>query len=201
MNNKPLEMIVAATARGEIGYQNTLPWRLKGDLRRFKALTMGNILVMGKNTYESLPGPLDGRTVVVVSKSFVNDYSRPTSLNRPKDTYFVLDLVSALQLAKDLPGDKVFIAGGVQLYQAAMQMPITLHLTLVHKESANGYDAVIPNFNLSNFDLIHTDFPPSVERVAFDQNQTVYDTDAVTNIPTPSHTYLTYKSKNHPDNG
>jgi dihydrofolate reductase len=197
MNNKPLEMIVAATARGEIGYQNTIPWRLKGDLKRFKAITMGNIVVMGKNTYKSLPGPLDGRTVIVVSTSLFGAHANGLNSSLIRDdknesVYYAQSLNAALKHAKDLPGDKILIAGGVQLYRAAMQMPITLHLTLVHKESAHGYDAVIPDFNLSNFEL---------DTGLLTGPQTTYDTDPTINLPAPSHTYLTYRSKNHPLNG
>jgi dihydrofolate reductase len=230
MNNKPLEMIVAATARGEIGYQNTIPWRLKGDLRRFKEITMGNIVIMGKNTYESLPGPLEGRTVIVVSTSLAATYSLVGSplgrcIKNP-NVFYVHSLSAALKYAKDMEGDKILIAGGVQLYRAALDMPITLHLTLVHKkpefekkwdalvaehgmlalekyitphQTKPEYDAVIPGFNLSEFNLLNTPIEPKYPIGL--NGQTMYDIDPVTNLPTPSHTYLTYRSKNHPDNG
>lgn len=182
MKNKPLKMIVAATARGEIGYQNTLPWRLKGDLRRFKEITLGNIVVMGRNTYESLPGPLEGRVVIVISSAL----ARTSEIGGA--VHFVRTLDDALKLARFLPGEKVLIAGGVRLYEEAMKMPITLHLTLVHKASANGYDAVIPNFNLNDFILNPS---ASLSFTPF----TVFDTDPDTNVLVPSHTYLTYTSK------
>ena len=137
---------------------------------------------MGRNTYESLPAPLDGRVVIVISSKL----ARTSEIGGA--VHFVRSLNDALKLAKFLPGEKVLIAGGVRLYEEAMKMPITLHLTLVHKDASNGYDAAIPNFNLNEFIL-----NPSAS-LSFTPT-TIYDTDPVTNISVPSHTYFTYTSK------
>jgi dihydrofolate reductase len=152
MRSKPIEVIVAATPDGEIGYKNTLPWRLKGDLKRFKELTMGNILIMGKNTYESLPGPLEGRTVIVVSKSLFTKVGEI-----PGDVFVTQSLPDALTLANRMKrGPTIFIAGGASLYESVLQWPaVKVHLTTVYKEAAEGYDTVIRNFNvLDTFQVI-----------------------------------------------
>lgn len=173
--SKPIEVILAATPKGEIGYNNAIPWHLKGDLQRFRHLTMGQIVVMGKNTYQSLPKPLVGRQVIVVSASL----AQKSELD--DDVHFVSSLREALLLAKSLPGKKIMIAGGVTLYQAVLQFPCIVHLTLVFKQSLSGYDTVIKNFNMNNFNLGYQ-FP------VLEQNET-------TGLVEISHIYCTYVSK------
>ena len=150
LGTKEIEVILASTLDGEIGYKNSIPWRLKGDLKRFKDITMGHTVIMGKNTFESLPKPLDGRVVIVVS----------TTLARPSqegdDTHFVSSLDAAIYLTKlsrDLLNRRIFIAGGVRLYEEALKFADIVHLTTVYKKSINGYDAVINDFNMCVFDL------------------------------------------------
>lgn len=193
MKTKSLEVILAATPRGEIGYKNTIPWRLKGDLKRFKELTKGNVVIMGRKTYESLPAPLADRTVIIVSTlAHIGNY--PSTNNCA--IYVARSLIDAIVIAEGVYGEKVFVAGGVRLYEEALRLnDITVHLTLVHKPSADGYDAVIPNFNLKNFELAPTRFNAAHSYPVGLNTQTVYDVDPETNIPVPSHTYLTYRSK------
>ena len=191
MKTKSLEVILAATSLGEIGYKNTIPWRLKGDLKRFKELTVGNVVIMGRNTFESLPVPLADRTVIVVTRS-------KRALDYPQKNnaaiYVAGSLSDAITVAQSVYGEKVFVAGGTRLYEEALWMKdITVHLTLVHKAAKDGYDAVVPNFNLNNLQLVDTHVAPSYP-VGLN-SQTVYDIDPATNLPVPSHTYLTYQSK------
>jgi dihydrofolate reductase len=176
-----IEIILATTPEGEIGYKNTIPWRLNGDLNRFKRLTMGNIVIMGRNTYESLPAPLEGRTVIVVSETLAKNKYDPELGN---SICFVPFLETALVLCDGIAKQrKVFIAGGVRLYEEALTLPNTIvHLTTVYKKSENGYDAQIKNFNLSNF-------------VLTDEPKVVYEINRQTHMLNISHTYSTYKSK------
>ena len=178
--SKQIEVILASTLQGEIGFNNTIPWKLKGDLKRFRDLTMGNIVIMGKNTYQSLPKKLDGRKVIVVSKSLFNATFRAPD---EEDLYFASSLKDALIIAKTIDGNKIVVAGGVALYEAILNFPCIVHLTTVYKKSENGYDAKIDNFNLSNFILMQP-----VE-VILDRNET-------TNLMEVSHTYSTYCSAN-----
>lgn len=180
MSSKPLEIILAATPLGEIGFNNTIPWRLKGDLRRFKDITMGNIVIMGKNTWESIKGPLEGRTVIVVSASLAE------LTFKKNDTFFVNNLAEAFAICNSIKthDEKIIIAGGVALYTAAFMFPCTVHLTTVYKKSIHGYDAVIPNFDMSNFDMISE---PII----------ISEVNSVTNLVEISHAYTTYRSKNY----
>ena len=172
MSTKPIEIIVAATPRGEIGYRNTIPWRLKGDLRRFKELTMGNIVVMGKRTYESLPGPLEGRIVIIVSASMFkySDYVED-------EVHIVRSLAEAIELGQAMRrGSKIFIAGGVRNYEEALLWSnITVQLTTVFQEHELGYDAIISNFFLlDNFELVGE--PETVYFQGTDQVSHAYST-------------------------
>ena len=152
---KTLHIILAATPRGEIGYDNQIPWLLSGDIRRFKQLTMGNVVIMGRKTYLSLLNGLNGRYVIVVSKSWAQ--SRPATL--PLDVKVVGSLGHAIELANlsnSIPStaEKIFIAGGVRLYKEAWYKADYLHYTCVFEESRFGkYDAIIPDFNINNWTL------------------------------------------------
>lgn len=146
---KPVFVIVATTPKGEIGFQNGLPWKLEGDLPRFKRLTMGNTVIMGRKTYESLPGPLKGRTVIVVT-------SKPENLKEKEGIlYSAKDLASAIEMAQYLEGQRIYIAGGAKIYEEALQHKAVdgVHLTTVYQEPKEGYDTVIQNFSLKGFHL------------------------------------------------
>ena len=116
---KPRITIIAAVARnGVIGKDNKMPWHLSEDLKRFKALTMGRPMIMGRKTWESLPGRLPGRPHIVVTHN--PDY-------RAEGATVVGSLVDALAAAGDT--DEVFVIGGAQLYAQAVAIADRLQLT------------------------------------------------------------------------
>jgi len=119
----PRLAIVAALARnGVIGRGNRLPWHLPEDLRHFKRLTLGRPIVMGRRTFESLPGLLPDRTHVVVTRDPV--YSAPGAV-----------VVHSLQEAIATGGgDEVLVVGGAELYAQALPLASRLYLTLVDAE-------------------------------------------------------------------
>lgn len=121
--------IVAAVARnGVIGVDGGLPWRLPEDMRRFKELTLGHVLVMGRRTYESIGRPLPGRTTVVVTRS-------PDWEAGADGVLRAGDVEEALTLAAELD-DEVFVVGGAQVYAAALPLADRLELTEVEAEPA-----------------------------------------------------------------
>ena len=129
-----LSIIVAVARNRVIGLNNTLPWHLPEDLKRFRALTMGHHIIMGRKTYESLGRLLPGRTTVIVSRS--KDYAVPGAL--------VADsLETALALCGDDP--EVFVIGGAQLYLAAMHGADRLYLTEIEQDFAG--DTFFPQFD------------------------------------------------------
>jgi dihydrofolate reductase len=122
-----LGLIVAMDGDNGIGFNNTLPWSLKGDLARFKKITMGNVVIMGRNTWESLPAPLVGRIQIVVS-------SRPI-IDPPEDVFLCPDICTAVEFAKKFEREYVYFIGGTSIYNVAMPLIEVAHVTQVFVES------------------------------------------------------------------
>jgi dihydrofolate reductase len=142
-----LSAIVAMAANRCIGKDNTLPWRLPADLKRFKQLTMGHTLVMGRKTYESIGRPLPGRTMVVVTRQ--RDYA-------PEGVQVAHSLEEALELAR---GDEVFIAGGADLYRQTMDRLRRLYLTRLDRQYEG--DTFFPEVDLSGWRLVEEEHHPA----------------------------------------
>jgi dihydrofolate reductase len=133
--------LVAAVGRNMvIGDAGQIPWRLPGEQARFKALTMGHVLVMGRLTYDSIGRPLPGRTTVVVTRQA--DW-RPDG--GPHDDVLVApDLDSALRRAAEVD-DEVFVVGGGEIYRQAMPHADRLVISWVDQEPPG--DAYFPPFS------------------------------------------------------
>jgi len=119
-----IAIIVAMDEDGLIGVDGGLPWRLPDDLARFKRLTMGHALIMGRRTYDSIGRPLPGRRTLVISRDagLVIDGVRVCG-----DLDAALDAVAA-------DGDETaFIAGGAEIYALAMPRATHIHMTRVHE--------------------------------------------------------------------
>lgn len=125
MQTSRLSIIVAMTPRRVIGSQGKLPWHLSADLRRFKQLTWGHHIVMGRKTYDSIGRLLPGRTTIVVS--------RQTDLRIP-GACVVHDIPEAVRIS--LTDSEVFFVGGEQIYREALTLAHRVYLTLVHAEVA-----------------------------------------------------------------
>lgn len=134
-----LSLIVAVANHGVIGIDNRMPWHLPEDLKRFKALTMGHHIIMGRKTYESLGRLLPGRTTVIVTHN--PDYVVEGAL-----------IAHSLDAAMALCGDDAqpFLIGGAQLYQAGFTKATEIYLTRVHADFAG--DAFLPAFDLTAWD-------------------------------------------------
>lgn len=119
-----LTAIAAVARNGVIGAQGDLPWRLPADLRRFKALTTGHVLVMGRKTFESIGRALPGRTTIVVTRQpgWSADGVRVAS-----------SVDDALVAAAEL-GPETFVAGGAEIYAQTLARADRLELTEVHAE-------------------------------------------------------------------
>jgi dihydrofolate reductase len=136
-----LSAIVAMASNRCIGKDNTLPWRLPADLKRFKQLTMGHTLLMGRKTYESIGRPLPGRTTVVVTRQ--RDYA-------PEGVRVAHSLEQALELARG--DDEAFIAGGADLYRQALERVRRLYLTRIDRDYPG--DTFFPEVELSGWRLV-----------------------------------------------
>ncbi len=132
----PVVIVVAAARNGVIGRDNRLIWRLKTDLKHFRALTLGRPMVMGRKTFQSIGKPLPGRETIVLTRN--------TGGFAAEGAHVVRDLAAALDLGQTLGrrmgADSVVVAGGAQLYAEALPLVSRIHLTRVEAEPAG--DAV-----------------------------------------------------------
>jgi len=143
-----LSAIVAMASNRVIGANNQLPWRLPADLARFKRLTMGHALVMGRKTYESIGRPLPGRTMVVVTRQ--RGYA-------PEGVKVAHSVDEALAR---VPGDdEVFIIGGAELYAQTMDRLDRLYLTRIEREFPG--DTLFPEVDLSTWKLLEQEHHPA----------------------------------------
>jgi dihydrofolate reductase len=121
MSQPLITLIVAVADSGVIGRDNTLPWHLPEDLKRFKRLTMGKPIVMGRKTFESIGKPLPGRQNIVVT--------RDTNYRREGVTV-VHDAEAALRAAG--PVAEIMVIGGAELFGVLLPRAGRIHLTRVH---------------------------------------------------------------------
>jgi dihydrofolate reductase len=121
-----LELVVAVAENDVIGRGNRLPWRLSADLRRFKALTMGKPILMGRKTYESIGKALPGRANLVMTRS---------AGFAPADCTVVDSLDAARRAAS---GAVLMVIGGAEVYRQCLALARRIHLTLVHTRVEDG---------------------------------------------------------------
>lgn len=123
---KPVSLIVAVARNGVIGDANKMLWRLRTDLKRFRALTLGKPVIMGRKTFDSIGGPLPGRHVIVLS--------RQPGL-AIAGTEMAASLDEALRLAQDKArqtgAEEIMVAGGADIYRQAMPRADRIYLTEV----------------------------------------------------------------------
>jgi dihydrofolate reductase len=124
---REMELIVAVSENDVIGRGNQLPWRLPQDLRRFKALTLGKPILMGRKTYESIGRALPGRTNLVLSRS-------------PQFAPSGCIVVGTLDAARSAAGadSALMVIGGAEIYRQCLPFASRIHLTLVHTRIDGG---------------------------------------------------------------
>jgi dihydrofolate reductase len=139
-----VSIIAALTTNNVIGRNNQLPWRLSTDLKRFKTLTMGHHLIMGRRTYDSVGKPLPGRTNVVITRR--DDFA-------PANVVVVSSLEDALHRADSAGEAEAFVAGGGEIFAQAIHRADRMYLTRIHVDLEG--DVVFPDFDdVSEWKLI-----------------------------------------------
>jgi len=118
-----LSLIVAMATNRTIGLNNKMPWHLSADLQHFKKITMGQPIIMGRKTFESIGRPLPGRQNIIISRN--TDYQQ-------QGCSVFNDLDSALQSCTE--NDEVFVIGGATLYKATLARADRLYITEIHNE-------------------------------------------------------------------
>jgi dihydrofolate reductase len=119
MDRPPITLVVARAQNGVIGRDGKLPWHLPADLKRFKALTMGSVMVMGRKTFESLPGLLPGRRHIVLTRN--------AGWN-PQGAEVASSVEDALRLAR---GEPVSVIGGAEIFAMFLPLADRIELTEV----------------------------------------------------------------------
>ena len=118
-----ISLIAAMAENRVIGRNNTIPWDLPADRKRFRALTLGHPVIMGRKTFESLAGPLPGRKNIVITRQM--DY-------RAEGCFIAHDLASAVAMAGE--ADELFICGGGEIYRQALPIADRIYLTIIHSQ-------------------------------------------------------------------
>lgn len=149
-----VSLIVAMAENGVIGRARGLPWHLPDDLREFKRVTMGHVLIMGRRTFESVGRPLPGRRSIVLTR---RDAVRLPGV----ETAPSLD--AAFALAADAP--EVFVVGGAEVYRAALPHADRLYVTAVHARVEG--DVRFPPVDWRAWRLETETFHPADARHAF----------------------------------
>tara|TARA_R100000789_G_scaffold83754_1_gene79369 strand:+ start:298 stop:789 length:492 start_codon:yes stop_codon:yes gene_type:complete len=146
-----LTMIAAAAENNALGKDGDLVWQLPDDFKRFKKLTTGHHIIMGRKTFESFPKPLPNRTHIVITRN--RDYTKEGCI-------VVHNLEDALKIAE---GDtQPFIIGGGEIYKLALNASEKIELTRVHDTFEA--DAFFPEIDLSKWELINEEFHEKDER-------------------------------------
>ena len=137
-----ISLIVAVAEDRAIGDKGNLLWHLSSDLKRFKAITTGHTIIMGRKTYDSLPnGALPNRRNIVVSRQ----------LKSLKDAEVYSDIDEALKATSD--EDIVYIIGGGEIYKKTFPRADELHITLVHKSYPEA-DTRFPEWKLTDWNIL-----------------------------------------------
>ncbi|HNY55148.1 MAG TPA: dihydrofolate reductase, partial [Chitinophagales bacterium] len=146
-----ISIVVAAAENGVIGKDNQLLWKLSSDLKRFKNITTGHYILMGRKTFESIGKPLPNRTSLIISRNFEYDF----------ENCFVFKTISdAIIFAAKQGQEEVFVVGGGEIYKQTITLANTIHLTIVHTEIEGDTHF---EYDDSNWKVLHSEFIPKDE--------------------------------------
>lgn len=133
-----IALIVAYSENRVIGNQGIIPWKIKGEQKRFKELTTGNVVIMGRRSYEEIGKPLPNRTTIVVSN---------TKRYEDENCFTANSLMEAIKIAGDR---EIYISGGSRLYEETLSMVDKMYVTIIEKHLEG--DTYFPDFKKDDFD-------------------------------------------------
>ncbi|ACS51579.1 dihydrofolate reductase [Bartonella grahamii] len=164
----PVCLIAAVAENGVIGREGAMPWHLSTDLQRFKALTFGNPIIMGRKTWDSLGRPLPGRTNIVITRNCAFT---------AEGAVIAHSLSQACSIAKNVASqngaDAVFIIGGGEIFQQGLYMADKIFLTEV-LASIEG-DSFFPVFDKEKWTIVETQDIPKGEKDSHPTRFVVYE--------------------------
>ncbi|HUI06725.1 MAG TPA: dihydrofolate reductase [Verrucomicrobiae bacterium] len=150
-------LIAGIAEDGTIGDRGKIPWHISGDLKRFKRLTMGHPIIMGRKTYESIGKPLPGRTNIVLTRS--------PSFATPPEVLKFDGLDAALDHCRKQREEIVFVIGGREVYRQTLPVADKLFLTEVHRPVTG--DTKFPDYDRSQWQEIAREDGPECAFVQY----------------------------------
>lgn len=147
-------LIAAAAENNALGKDNRLLWHLPDDFKRFKQLTTGHHIIMGRKTFESFPKPLPNRTHVIITRQ---------QYDAPEGCIVVDSLEKAIAVCPE--GEDAFVIGGGEIYKLAMPAADKIDLTRVH--TTLDADTFFPAIDPAEWELVGSEFHPEDERHAY----------------------------------
>lgn len=154
--------LIAAMGRNRtIGLDNRLPWHISEDLRRFRRLTTGHVLILGRKTFESIGSrPLIGRILVVVSRRSHRETETQKGVEWAGSVEEALALAAKISAAGGC--DEIFVAGGAEIYRQTLPVADRLQLTLIEEDFPG--DAYFPDYDPAQWTLVEReDHEPTVD--------------------------------------
>ncbi|MCF6252059.1 MAG: type 3 dihydrofolate reductase [Methylococcaceae bacterium] len=133
-----ISLIVAMASNRTIGLNNKMPWHLSADLKKFKQITMGSPIVMGRKTFESIGKPLPGRCNIIISRNL--SYQQ-------RDCLVFDNIDKAITVCREY--DEIFVIGGATLYETMLPRANTLYITQINTEFAG--DTFFPAININEW--------------------------------------------------
>jgi dihydrofolate reductase len=151
-----LTLIAATSTNNALGKDNQLVWHLPDDFKRFKTLTSGHYIIMGRKTFESFPKPLPNRTHVIITRQ--KDYQVP------EGCLVVPSLEKAIAISPK--NEEIYIIGGGEIYKQSIDIADKVELTRVHTEVEA--DTFFPEIDLEKWEIAFEEYHAKDEKHAFD---------------------------------
>lgn len=151
-----ISLIVAMASNRAIGLNNQMPWHLSADLKRFKQITMGHPIIMGRLTFEAIGRPLPGRTNIIVSRN----------PSYQQEGYVIVDSIEAAINHGCRLADEVFVIGGATLYEATLPLADSLYITQINQDFEG--DTFFPDFDRNNWTEVAREDVMDDANVGFD---------------------------------
>jgi len=158
-----ISIIVAVAENGVIGKDNQLLWKLATDLKRFKNITSGYYILMGRKTFESIGKPLPNRTSLIISRNFECTF----------ENCFVFKTINeAIVFAAQQNQQELFVVGGGEIYAQVLPFVSTIHLTIVHTEIEGDTHF---DYDDGHWRVLHREFVPQDEKNEFDSTYLILE--------------------------